>query len=139
MIVMLGGAISCWWLEPYKDTLVHKDYVRWRDEVQDAFIQAGHLTIRSDLMFKGRWVERAQKINDLAIKNSDAFVDMTPVGIPSEGSRREQVYAWGHSIPTYNAPPWDWYEIAHMLQPLEDPYACWESAATHPNAYRREL
>ena len=104
-MVILGGPIKHWWDENW-DTPEHWHYDAWREALSGGFVQDGSfLVYRPHHAFKGTWTERAQAVNDAAIRSSDAFVDMTPAGVPSEGTDSEKLQASSNGAIIVPAPP----------------------------------
>lgn len=104
-LVILAGPIKFWWDDNW-DTPAHWHYDKWRETLSAALVQAGiYLVYRPHHAFKGAWTERGQVVNDAVLKAADVFMDMTPPGVPSEGtdSEREQASANGAII--VPAPP----------------------------------
>lgn len=125
-LIFLAGAIKYWWLYkchecgtlyiepkachdqftyPLFNSREHKEYVWWRNEARSALIKAEYLTYAPHEAFKGTWVEEAQPVNDAGIKASKAMLDLSPSGIPTEGTDKEKELALELGVPVFNAPP----------------------------------
>ena len=88
-IVFLAGPIKYWWQPGNWDSLLHQDYVRWRDAVRVALVKAGCAVYSPHRAIQGRWNENLQRINDAAIINANVIVVLTPPGVPAEGTDRD--------------------------------------------------
>lgn len=121
MIVFLAGPIDVWWNENW-NTPAHLEYKEWRNELNRRFVEAGHLVYRPHESFKGAWNERAQEVNNAAIKICDVFVYMTPTNVPAYGTAAEKNYAEICGKRVFWAPPGHSETIDPFLDPLEDPY-----------------
>jgi hypothetical protein len=87
--VILAGPIKYWWNENW-DLPLHWHYDAWREAVNAGLVADGHyLVYRPHHAWKGSWTEEAQAVNDAALAICDVFIDMTPPGIPSEGTVSE--------------------------------------------------
>lgn len=92
MKVMLAGPIKAWWDEWGSPR--HQQYVAWRELLSGALVDAGHLVYRPHEAWKGEWElnqgdASAQRVNDEAIRVCDVIIDLTPPGVPSEGTLEE--------------------------------------------------
>jgi hypothetical protein len=120
-IVMLVGPIDYWWNEHWM-TAEHRMYMSWRNSISQQLVEAGHLVYRPHEAFKGAWSEKAQRVNDEAIRAADILINLTPPGIPAYGTAAEITFASYIDRPILDAPPGDYTQIAHLLVPLADPY-----------------
>jgi hypothetical protein len=102
-LIFLAGAITHYWNENW-DTPERRAYHAWRNQVRYALIEAGYITYAPHEALKGPWISRAQKINNLAIAESDVFLIMSPASIPSKGTDEEMKTALKHEIPIIYAP-----------------------------------
>jgi hypothetical protein len=121
MIVFLAGPVDFWWNENW-NTPAHIEYKAWRDELNKRFVEAGHLVYRPHESFKGAWNERAQEINDTAIRVCDVFVYMTPPNVPAYGTAAERERAEILGKRVFWAPPGRSETIDPWLDRLDDPY-----------------
>jgi len=101
--VVLIGPIKTWWGRLESDE--YKEYSAWRDAVRAALIYHGSLVYAPHRAWSGGWHESAQLVNDLAIKESDLVVTITPPGVESVGTDAEEAVAASYGIPVYHAPP----------------------------------
>lgn len=105
-IIVLAGAIRAWWDEHW-ETPEHWAYVAWRKEVTQGLIDLGYLVYRPHEAFKGTWNERAQHVNDEAIRAADLMLVISPTGVDSEGTDAEVRYALAVGTPVIVSPPSD--------------------------------
>lgn len=104
-MVFLAGPIKHWWDENW-ETPEHWHYDDWREALSAGLVAArGYLVYRPHHAQKGDWTERAQVVNDAALAASDIIIDMTPPGIPSEGTVSEIKQASSHGTIIVQAPP----------------------------------
>lgn len=89
-----------WW-----NSIEHRTYCAWRDQVRAALIDEGYLTYAPWMAFKGTWDERAQLINNEALRMSDAFVILSPDYAITEGTDQERNVAKVWDVPVIEAPP----------------------------------
>lgn len=89
-----------WW-----NSIEHRAYVAWRDEVRAALIDAGYLTYAPWMAFKGTWDERAQVVNDAVLTVADAFVVMSPPYAITDGTDMEREVCRALKVPVIDAPP----------------------------------
>lgn len=132
MIVFLAGPVDYWWHENWH-THEHYKYLLWREQIQRALIEAGHLVYMPWGAFKGAWDEKAQKVNDTALLLCDAVVYLTPPGVPAYGTDAEVVVAQEAGIPVFWAPPGDLSDVFAVITPLDDPYG-----SVHRKSYTKE-
>ena len=109
-ITALVGPIKAWWGKDADGREIwgnaqHCAYVAWRDAVEAFLIKAGCLVYAPYRAIKGSWHERAQRINDTAIRESDAIVDLTPPGIIADGTVAENLYAESNGVVIIKCPP----------------------------------
>jgi hypothetical protein len=97
-IIFLAGAVAHWWYDRW-DTPEHWEYLQWRKDVEVALVSAGYLVYKHYDAFKGTWTDRAQKINEFALLNSDLMLIMTGEDIPSAGTDGEISFCLEHGIP----------------------------------------
>jgi len=86
--VVIIGPIKHWWDENW-DTQEHWLYEADRNLLSKVLVNRGYLVYRPHEAFKGPWVEAAQAVNDVAIRRADLVINITPYGIPSEGTDEE--------------------------------------------------
>lgn len=134
--VVLAGPIKHWWTLPADEwgTGEHGRYVEWRDAVETAFVQAGFLVYSPHKAWRGAWSEAAQYVNDAAIAESDALVNLTPPGIPNRGTREEIDVARSIGVTVVDLPPGTAADIDTAIARLSDePRGDQETcSATHP-------
>ena len=121
MKIFLAGPIDFWWNENW-GTPRHETYKAWRKDVNQMFVEAGHLVYRPHEAIKGAWDESFQAINDLAIELCDVFVHLTPQGVPAYGTNAEKAVAESYGKRVAWAPPGNTDEIADLITRLPDPY-----------------
>lgn len=104
LIVFLGGPIKHWWDENWM-TPEHLRYDEWRIKVEEACIAAGFLVYKPFTAWKGTWNEQAQAVNDAVIGVVDVFIDLTPPGVPSNGTTAERKLAKKLGVDIFDCPP----------------------------------
>lgn len=119
-IIMLVGPIDYWWNENWNSPK-HEAYMAWRNELNKALVEAGHLVYRPHEAFKGAWNELAQIVNNAAIASADVLIDMNP-GVPAYGTEAELTLARNMRKDIRLAPPGDYSNVQDLIVPLEDPY-----------------
>lgn len=107
--IFLAGPIKYWWSLP-KDEWgkgAHAEYLQWRDAVEAALVISGALVYRPYSAWRGSWdmTGQAQEVNYKAISISDIVINLTPEGIPAEGTDDEVAYAERINKPVVNFPP----------------------------------
>jgi hypothetical protein len=117
LIVFLGGPIKHWWDENWM-TPEHLRYDEWRTKVEEACIAAGFLVYKPFTAWKGTWNEQAQAVNNAVIEVVDVFLDLTPPGVPSNGTKAELIVAENVGTPVLMCPPPDPAEDDAKLQEL---------------------
>ncbi len=120
-IIMLVGPIKHWW-DANWGTPAHHQYIEWRDRVSTALVDAGYLVYHPHKAFKGAWDERAQAVNDQALEIADLILNLTPPGIPSEGTDGEILKARDFGTTILPAPPTLDYDtgIAELIEQLAE-------------------
>lgn len=108
LIVFLGGPIKHWWDENWMSP-EHLRYDEWRTKVEEACIAAGFLVYKPYTAWKGTWNEQAQAINNEVIRVVDVFIDLSPKGVPSEGTKQEKMLAKGLKIQIVEIGPPEWW------------------------------
>lgn len=104
-MAILAGPIKYWWDDNW-DTPAHWHYDAWREALSQALVDAGvYLVYRPHHAFKGTWTERGQVVNDAALQAADLVIDMTPPGVPSEGTDSEILQASSYGAIIVQAPP----------------------------------
>ncbi|HEX5447972.1 MAG TPA: hypothetical protein VFW90_02110 [Candidatus Saccharimonadales bacterium] len=103
-IVMEAGPIKHWWDENW-DTPEHWIYDNWREAVSSGLVDANFLVYRPHHAMKGVWDDRAQAINDTALRISDVVLNLTPPGVPSLGTDGEVLYKANFGGLVLPAPP----------------------------------
>lgn len=121
MKVFLAGPIDYWWNENW-ETPEHIAYMEWRDHIRVRLVEAGHCVYLPHQAIKGAWDESMQAINDLAIEICDAFVYLTPPGVPAYGTEAETKHARALGKRVGHAPPGSHWQIDDLLFRLDDPY-----------------
>lgn len=120
LVVMLAGPIEVWWRPGMWDTDTHRRYVEWRDAVRVACVRAGHLVYSPHRAWQGAWSEKAQRVNDMTIEMADVVIDLTPPGIPADGTRAEVSRADAVGTPVVPGPPGGSAELSSLLRSLAD-------------------
>jgi hypothetical protein len=144
-IVFLAGAIKYWWLRvctccktiegeethncftcgaPTEELWggpEHKEYVNYRDYIRRLLVQEGYLVYAPHEAFKGTWDERAQAVNDAGIAAADVVMNLSPFGIPTEGTDAEVAYARRVGTPVIHHPPMEMFqaEIDLLLRKIQ--------------------
>lgn len=104
-LAILAGPIKYWWDDNW-DTPEHWHYDAWREALSAGLVADGSfLVYRPHHAYKGTWTERGQSVNDAALKAADVVIDMTPPGIPSEGTVSEIKQASSSGAVIVQAPP----------------------------------
>lgn len=125
LIVFLAGPIKYWWgkFDDGSDIWgcpLHLVYERWRDAVRVAVVQTGWaVTYSPHRAIQGAWHEDLQRINDQAIAVANAFVDLTPLGVPADGTKAEIRKARECGTLIVDLPPSDDKALASFLRLLE--------------------
>jgi hypothetical protein len=91
-VVMVVGPVAYWWdTDEYKhwDLPEHWHYVKWRERLNDALVQAGYLVYRHWEAFKGTWNNKMQEVNNYVLERSDIIVNIKPDYAWSEGTDEE--------------------------------------------------
>lgn len=121
--VVIGGPIKHWWSIPQDQWDTHpaaSKYFEWRAAVETALVKAGFLCYMPYKAIRGAWHESAQKINDMAIREFDVFLDLTPPGVPAEGTAAEIVVAANSGSLLVKAPPGDMDDLNKLINTLYD-------------------
>jgi hypothetical protein len=105
VIITLIGPITYWW--DNWDTPEHLEYVAHRELVSDLLVQRNHLVYRPFEAYKGLWHgnEIAQVVNEKALCISDHVINLTPIDIPSKGTKEELEVCRNKYIPVLWLPP----------------------------------
>lgn len=103
-IIMLAGPIKAWWDEEW-NTPAHWHYALWRERVNTELVKSYHLVYRPHEAFQGSWDERAQSINDFVLRTADVIFNLTPPGVPSDGTNGEVLYAANFGKTIIDLPP----------------------------------
>jgi hypothetical protein len=88
---MLIGPVKHWWSD--WGSPAHGEYVAHREHVRALLIEHGYLVYTAWDAIKGSWDERAQPINNMAIRVANLIIDLTPRGVPAAGTERERELA----------------------------------------------
>lgn len=88
----------------------HRAYLEHRDMVREVAIELGYLTYAPHEAFKGQWTERAQAVNDAAIRASNVMINMSPsfacgVVVITDGTDDEIITAREAGVPVEFIPP----------------------------------
>jgi hypothetical protein len=127
-VVMVIGPVAYWWdTDEYKhwDLPEHWHYVKWRQRVNDALVEAGYLVYRHWEAFKGTWNDRMQFINNAVLEQSDFVINIRPLYAWSDGTDKEVQFAREIGKPVFDYPPpkteeeFSW-EIKNLLERLAD-------------------
>lgn len=113
LIVVIVGPIRTWWGR--LDSPEYLEYSTWREAVRTATIHAGHLVYSPHKAWQGAWHEKAQKVNDSAIINSDVVVVVTPADTEAVGTAAEIAVAVEHGKTVLYAPPADETALRNLL------------------------
>jgi len=116
--VMLAGPIKYWWSEGQWETPEHLEFIEWRDAVRVACVKAGFLVYSPHRAWQGAWHEDAQQVNDAAIEMADVVLDLTPPGIPNDGTLAERAYALMVGTTVIDAPPSDGEALQQLVDRL---------------------
>lgn len=112
--VVLVGPIKTWWGRI--DSEEYRVYSEWRDLVRAELIHSGCLVYSPHRAWSGGWHESAQRVNDMAIIESDLVVAVTPEGVEARGTDLEIETAESHGVAVLHAPPGTLHEIAALLE-----------------------
>jgi hypothetical protein len=127
-VVMVIGPVAYWWdTDEYKhwDLPEHWHYVKWRQRVNDALVEAGYLVYRHWEAFKGTWNDRMQFINNAVLEQSDFVINIRPLYAWSDGTDKEVQFAREIGKPVFDYPPpkteeeFSW-AIKNLLERLAD-------------------
>ncbi|MHA3701406.1 hypothetical protein ACXR2U_04420 [Jatrophihabitans sp. YIM 134969] len=116
--VMLAGPIKHWWVE--WESPRHVEYTTWRDAVRVALVKDGCLVYSPHRAWQGAWHEAAQSVNDAAIDMADVMIDLTPPGVPADGTAAECAEAERVGTPVVAAPPGSADDLAHLLEQVAE-------------------
>jgi hypothetical protein len=97
--VFLAGPIRFWWAEGQWGSELHQRYTKWRDDVRIALVRAGCLVYSPHRAWQGRWNERAQEVNDAAIRACTVVLDLRIPGVPADGTLQEVETAVQAGVP----------------------------------------
>jgi hypothetical protein len=97
--VFLAGPIRFWWEDGQWDSPLHQQYTKWRDDVRVALVRIGCLVYSPHRAWQGRWNERAQAVNDAAIRAATVVIDLRIPGVPADGTEREIETAYQAGVP----------------------------------------
>lgn len=104
LIVMVAGPIGYWWDDNWMSP-EHIRYDEWRTKVVEGIVAAGHLAFQPHQAFKGTWTNRAQVVNNAIVTACDVVLDLTPWGVPSEGTETEVALARKYGKRVIPCPP----------------------------------
>ena len=107
LMAVLAGPIAHWWKPGLWDSAAHKEYTKWRDAVEYAFISRGWLVYSPHKAWRGSWHEDAQHINDTAIMMCDMLVVLTPPGVEAIGTEKVTDLAKRLNKLVFHCPPGD--------------------------------
>lgn len=91
-VVMILGPVAYWWdTDEYQhwDLPEHWHYVKWREHVNDALIEAGYLVYRHWEAFKGTWNDKMQEVNNFVLDRVDFIINIRPEYAWSVGTDEE--------------------------------------------------
>jgi len=114
--VVVIGPIKTWWGRI--DSEEYKIYAAWRDLVRAELIHNGCLVYSPHRAWSGGWHESAQRVNDMAIIESDLVVAVTPAGVEAVGTDMELATAEENGVAVLHAPPGGLPEIAVLLEAI---------------------
>jgi hypothetical protein len=115
--VVLVGPIKTWWGRIDSDE--YKAYNAWRELVRAELIHNRCLVYSPHRAWSGGWHEAAQRVNDMAIMESDLVVAITPPGVEASGTDAEVATALAHNVSVVYAPPGGLAEIQALLASVE--------------------
>lgn len=120
--IFLAGPIKHWWSLP-KDEWgkgAHAEYLQWRDAVEAALVMCGCLVYRPYSAWRGSWdmTGQAQEVNYKAISISDIVINLTPEGIPAEGTDDEVAYAENINKSIVDFPPGTTADLDSFIEML---------------------
>lgn len=119
-IIFIAGPIKHWWT--CWGSPEHERYLQQRSAVRAQLIDDGYLTYAAWDAIKGTWDERAQAINDTAIRTSDLMLDLTPTGIPAHGTGDEVRLAIRENVPVLRVlPEWSISELRRVVRLMVGP------------------
>jgi len=116
--VVIIGPIKTWWGRIHSDEYL--SYAQWRDAVRVAVIREGHLTYSPHRAWQGAWHEVAQKVNNVAIIESDVVIVLTPDKVESVGTLAEIEVAHANGIDVIFAPPGTKADLDNLLAELSE-------------------
>lgn len=119
-VVVLIGPIKIWWKEGMWDSPQHIEYTEWRDAVRVALVKSGCAVYSPHRAIQGRWNEKLQAINDMAVAQADLVVVLTPPDIEANGTAGEVAVAVKYQVETYDCPPGDHNDIEALLIKIDD-------------------
>lgn len=114
--VVLVGPIKTWWGRI--DSEEYKSYAAWRDLVRAELIHNGCLVYSPHRAWSGGWHESAQRVNDMAIMESDLVVAVTPPDVEAVGTASEIATAESHGVTVIHAAPGGLEEIEALISAL---------------------
>lgn len=110
---VLVGPIKTWWGRI--DSPEYAAYDAWRELVRAELIHNGCLVYSPHRAWSGGWHESAQRVNDMAIIESDFIVAITPPDVDAVGTDAEIATAEAHGVAVIYAPPGGLEEIETLL------------------------
>jgi len=118
LMIFIAGPIKHWWGFADWDAPQVKRYFEWRDAVEVACVEAGFLVYMPHMAWRGSWHEDAQLVNNHAIETVDVVIDLTPPGIPADGTTREITHAYVVGKNVMALPPGDDQDLAAAMEVL---------------------
>lgn len=115
---VLIGPIRHWWTlldDQFGVDPAHVEYLTWRDAVDAALVKSEFLVYRPYAAWRGSWHDDAQLTNNFAIAMSDVVIDLSPPGVPNEGTQHERKIAESYDKLLIDLPPGDEGDIARAL------------------------
>ena len=112
--VVVIGPIKTWWGRIDSDE--YKAYSAWRDLVRAELIHNKCLVYSPHRAWSGGWHESAQRVNDMAIIESDLVVAVTPAGVEAVGTDMELATAVENGVAVLHAPPGGLKEIEALIE-----------------------
>ena len=114
--VTLVGPIKTWWGRI--DSEEYATYSAWRELVRAELVHGHCLVYSPHRAWSGGWHELAQRVNDMAIVESDLVVVVTPPDVEANGTAAEIATAVAAGVPVVYAPPGGLKEIELLLAAL---------------------
>lgn len=102
-MVFLAGPVKHWWT--CWGSTPHDEYLNHRGRIHKLLVKNGYLVYTPWIAWRGPWDKRAQLVNQLAILTCDAFLWLTPTGIPDVETQHERQLAEAAGKPAAHVLP----------------------------------